>query len=562
MKASKNNTVKLAIIAVVVFSLIFGIVYVTQNWGKSKNAVDSESALKTLDKLYGKLDVATLELHKENVDLSGVNLSASLPDISTYPIAASQTTEDYIEIFSSPEKAGTSYESWLVDVADKFNKSGATVNGKPVSVAVRNISSGVGVDYISSGKYMPDVFAPSTEFWGDMLADKGIKVTLVEKRIAGNVAGIVISKKKNDELVKKYGSVNSKNIVEAVLNSELAMGYTNPFVSSTGLNFLLTTLYTLDANNPLGDDSVARFQKFQDNIPYVAYNTMQMKESAKAGTLDGFVLEYQTYVNSPDIKSSYVFTPFGVRHDQPIYEVGDLSDVKKEITAEFMEYCKTAESQKLASDKGFNGMDNYVYEFAKADGATVSQAQQIWKKEKHGTSDLTAVFVADISGSMDGAPLLKLKESLNSAAKFIIPETQVGFVTFSDNVNIALPIAKFDLNQRSYFTGAISDMRAGGGTAMFDAIIVATKMLTDAKAQNPNTKPMLFVLTDGETNRGNSLNSVEKMLRSLKIPIYTIGYNANISVLQNLSNINEAANINAETDDVIYKLESLFNAQM
>ena len=105
-------------------------------------------------------------------------------------------------------------------------------------------------------------------------------------------------------------------------------------------------------------------------------------------------------------------------------------------------------------------------------------------------------------------------------------------------------------------------MRAGGNTAMFDAIVAGTKMLTDAKEKNPNTKLMLFVLTDGETNRGNSLNNVESILRNLKIPIYTIGYNANISVLQNLSNINEAASINADTDDVTYKLESLFNAQM
>jgi len=557
-----NNIIKLGIIAVVVFGLIFGIVSLTQNWGKSKDTVSAESALKTLERLYSKLDVNMLIPRKDNVDLSSMNLSASLPDISLYPFVANPTTNNYIEIYSSPEKAGTSYESWLIDVADSFNKSGLTVNGEPVSVAIRNISSGLGVDYIVSGKYQPDVFAPSNELWGDMLINKGVRVDLVEKRIAGNVAGIVLAKKKHDELIRNYGSVNSKVVVEAVLNGELAMGYTNPFASSTGLNFLLTTLYTLNSNNPLGDDSIAELQKFQDNIPYVAYNTMQMKESAKSGSLDGFVLEYQTFVNSPDIKSAYVFTPFGVRHDQPVYAVGELSEIKKEITRKFIDYCKTPEMQKIASDKGFNGMDNYVYEFAKADGATISEAQQIWKKEKSGTRDLAAVFVADISGSMDGAPLLKLKESLNSAAKYIVPETHIGLVTFSDSVNIALPVAKFDLNQRSYFTGAVKDMQAGGGTAMYDAIIVATKMLTDAQAQNPNTKLMLFVLTDGETNRGHSLRDVESMLRNLKIPIYTIGYNANISVLQNLSNINEAASINAETDDVIYKLESLFNAQM
>ena len=105
-------------------------------------------------------------------------------------------------------------------------------------------------------------------------------------------------------------------------------------------------------------------------------------------------------------------------------------------------------------------------------------------------------------------------------------------------------------------------MRASGGTAMFSAITVAAKMLMDEQAKNPNTKLMMFVLTDGETNQGYSLVNVESTLKSLKIPIYTIGYNANIKVLDSVSKINEAASINAETEDVIYKLESLFNAQM
>ncbi|MDR1563540.1 MAG: VWA domain-containing protein [Oscillospiraceae bacterium] len=562
MRIFENKYVKLGAIAIVVFAVIFGVVSITQNWGKSKSVVDKESALKSLDKLYNKLDIQTLTPRKESVDLSGTDTSANLPDISGYPYVAEPATADYIEIYSSPEKAGTSYESWLIDVAESFNRSGITIDGKPVSVGVRNISSGLGVDYIVSGKYTPDVFAPSNELWGDMLTNKGIKVKLVEKSIAGNVAGIVLSQKKNDELIKKYGSVNSKVIVESVLSGELAMGYTNPFVSSTGLNFLLTALYTFDSDNPLSDTAVAELQRFQDNIPYVAYNTMQMKESAKSGSMDGFVMEYQTYANSPDIKSGYVFTPFGVRHDQPVYTVGNLSDIKNQITSKFVEFCKTADMQKLASEKGFNGLPSYSYEFAKPDGAIISQAQQIWKVKKNGTSDLTAVFIADISGSMDGDRIIALKESLNNASNYISAETSVGFVTFSDKVNIALPIGKFDLNQRAYFTGAIADMRAGGGTAMFDAIIVGTKMLVDAQAKNPNSKLILFVLTDGETNRGNTLNKVEDVIKALKIPIYTIGYHANLSVLQSVSAINEAASINAETDDVAYKLESLFNAQM
>ena len=97
---------------------------------------------------------------------------------------------------------------------------------------------------------------------------------------------------------------------------------------------------------------------------------------------------------------------------------------------------------------------------------------------------------------------------------------------------------------------------------MFDAVIVATKMLMDEKTKNPSAKLMLFVLTDGETNAGHSLNDIQGMLQTLKIPVYTIGYNADVKALQNLSSINEAASINADSDDVVYKLGSLFNAQM
>ena len=163
---------------------------------------------------------------------------------------------------------------------------------------------------------------------------------------------------------------------------------------------------------------------------------------------------------------------------------------------------------------------------------------------------------------MYGSPLLKLKASLKQAINFIGSDANIGFVTFSDTVNIAVPIAKFDSTQKSYFSNAVKNLSANGGTAMFDAIVVAEKMLMEEQQKNPNTKLMLFVLTDGETNRGYSFNNIEKVTRGIKVPIYTIGYNADIDILKKVSNINEAATMNAENDNIIYKLESLFNSQM
>ena len=70
---------------------------------------------------------------------------------------------------------------------------------------------------------------------------------------------------------------------------------------------------------------------------------------------------------------------------------------------------------------------------------------------------------------------------------------------------------------------------------MFDAIVVAEHMLVEQQKQNPNTRMMLFVLTDGESNRGYYLEDIKEITRGLRIPIYTIGYNADIDVSSTIS---------------------------
>lgn len=551
----------LVVIAIIVFVIIYGGISITKNLGKSQQNVTTESAINTLNRLYNEITVNKIDARKGQVNINTVSIEESLPDISKYPPQVEYSTESYIEIFSSIEKTGTGKDGWLIDTAKAFNDANIQVNGKTVSVRIRGIASGMGTDYIVSKKYLPDVYTPSNGLWGEILKSKGVKITLAENRLIGNVAGVVISKKKNDELIKKYGSINLKVITEAVSNNEIVMGYTNPFASSAGLNFLVSTLSSFDDKNLLSDKAVNGFEKFQTNIPFVAYTTVQMRDSAQSGVLDGFILEYNQYVNT-ELESDYVFTPFGVRHDGPVFEIGDLSAEKKEILKKFIEFAKSDKYQQIGTDYGFNGYNDYKPEIGNINGDIISQAQKLYKNKKNANNDVIAVFVADVSGSMEGAPLNNLKKSLLSGSQYISKDNSIGLVTFSSDVNINLPIAKFDINQRSLFTGAVEDMTVGGNTAMFDGIIVATKMLMDEKAKNPSAKLMLFVLSDGKTNSGHSLNDVEGVLRALKIPIYTIGYNADLKELQIVSSINEAASINADTDDVVYKLGSLFNAEM
>lgn len=559
----KGNIIEILIVmAIIIFGVIYGGITLTKNWGKSKETISKENATGKLKKICKDININEVEPRKAPIDLGIKDVKDTIPNIDKYPAKVENTTDSYIEIFSTGEKAGNGKDGWLIDVANNFNESKFEINGKIISVKVREIASGLGMDYIISEKYLPDAYSPSNELWGEMIKANGKTIELCDDRMVGNVAGILISKEKYDELIKKYGAINLKNITQAVANGEINMGYTNPFASATGLNFLVSTLATFDSSNPLSEKAIDGFNEFQNNIPLIAYTTLQLRNSAESGILDGFIMEYQTYINSPELKTDYIFTPFGYRHDSPLYSVGNLSNEKKEILNKFIEFYKQDKYQELAVKDGFNALEDYKCEIENLDGNTILQAQKLWKENKNGDKPIVAVFVADVSGSMEGEPLNELKKSLLNGSRYIGEENSIGLVTYSNDVNINLPIEKFDLNQRSLFTGAVQDMDASGGTATFDAIAVAVQMLLDEKEKNLDAKLMLFVLSDGETNIGHSLDDLREILESVKIPVHTIGYNANIEALENISRINEATSINADSDDVIYKLGSLFNAEM
>ena len=541
----------------VLFFGIFGVLLLTEDSNSAK------SAEKKLERMVSRIDAKEVDPVKGTVELSKTDLADELPDISKYPITLEGDGDINVEIASSPEKAGEDYDGWLLEVAEKFNKENITVNGKSVSVSIRSISSGTATDYIVSGKYVPDAFTPSNELWGAMIVAQGTKMELVEKKLAGNVAGILVSDKVKKKLQEKYGSVDLSTVVKGTVENEIGMGYTNPFSSSTGLNFLLETLYTYDKENILSDKAEEGFAEFQKHVPFVAYNTMQMRDAAESGSLDGMVLEYQTYVNDKSLRD-YAFIPFGVRHDSPMYAVGDLPQNKKEVLQQFVAYCKDSDSQNLAREYGFNEYEDYEAKLPEFDGDAIVEAQKLWKENKDGGNSITAVFVADISGSMNGVPINELKSSLINAGQYINEENSIGLVSFNSDVYINLPIGKFDLNHRAYFNGAVNDLSALGGTATYDGIAVGVDMLIKAKQADPDTKLVLFLLSDGKCNSGYDLDDVKKVLEVYQIPVYSIGYGdeMNMDELKAVSSINEAATIDADSDDVVYKLKNLFNAQM
>ena len=561
-----KNTVFLAVLGLLLAGGIVGGILISKNMGKSKQEISRDTAVTQMDKKLKKISVQNLTARKATVEIAGNNLAEELPDISKYPMTVTGRGDINIEIISSTEKATGGTDGWLIDVAEDFNSSHYTIDGKWATVSVRPIASGAAIDYIISNKYVPEAFSPSNVLWGEMIAAENVKIDKVCDRLAGNTAGILISKDTHKKLNDTYGKVDISTIVQATVKSEITMGYTNPYASSTGLNFLVAALEEFDSEDILSTKATETFRSFQQNVPFVAYTTLQMREAAKNGVLDAFLMEYQGYYNATELRD-YEFIPFGVRHDSPLYTIGDVSSEQKELAKAFADYCQGDEAQKSAKKYGFNYLDEYKEAKWDLSGKTLESAQKLWKTEKDAGNPVMAVFVADVSGSMGGAPLQNLQSSLINASQYINDSNYVGLVSYSTNVAVNLPIEKFDLNQRSYFTGAVEDLMPGGNTATYDAVLVALDMLTKAQAKaeaetGQRIKPLLFVLSDGQQNAGCTLKEITPIVGGLEIPVYTIGYNADLSELKTLSAINEAASINADNDDVIYNLKSLFNAQM
>ena len=122
-----------AILAVIVFAAIFGIMSLVDNAGKTTNQITAEQTVEELNRYVDKkVDVKKVEHPtKGTVDLEASSLQDELPEIGTYFYKVEGKGEVNIEIFSSPEKAGretmkesseTDYNTWLVKVVEDFNK--------------------------------------------------------------------------------------------------------------------------------------------------------------------------------------------------------------------------------------------------------------------------------------------------------------------------------------------------------------------------------------------------------------------------------------------------------
>jgi Ca-activated chloride channel family protein len=503
---------------------------------------------------------------RANIELTATNLLSLLPDIAEYPLTVDvrdNAQTEAVEIFTSSEKSGKGTDGLYNDLAKKFNQQRLKIsNGKTAQIAIRKMPSGLGAQFILADQHVPDAFSPSNKLWGKMIEAQGIELTELNPVTAPNTAGIVVKKSKLD-LITTGGQLDLQKLLTEVTSGDFAMGYTNPYQSSTGLNFLMMVLHSFaqgDEAEFLSPDVASAFEAFQLGVPFVAQNTLQMRDAAVgSGVLDALVMEHQTWVNVTGM-ADYEFVPFGVRHDSPLYALPQADEAEREVLALFNDFLEQNKGE--IANFGFGRNADYQSSYDIEDGSLVQQAQKLWKDKKSGGRPIAAVFVADVSGSMDGSRLKELKKALIESSDLIASTNAIGLVSYSGEVNVDLNVRPFNIQQKSLFIGAVENLVAGGATATNDAVVVAANELLNFANANPDHKLVIFVLSDGETNEGLDFTKVRETLKMSRIPIHTIAYELSSDHLKEMAGLVEAAYIESSVGSASYRIGNLLNSEM
>ena len=285
-----------------------------------------------------------------------------------------------------------------------------------------------------------------------------------------------------------------------------------------------------------------------------------MRDAAvESGVLDALVMEHQSWVNVKGM-GDYEFVPFGVRHDSPLYATTEADSSELAVLELFAEFL--AKNQRVVDDYGFGQQSDYQSSYTLQNGAMILNAQKIWKEKKSGGRPIAAMFVADVSGSMDGSRIKNLKKALIESSDLISSGNSIGLVSYNNRVNVDLSIRPFNIQQKSLFIGAVEQLQTGGGTATNDAVLVAANELSGFARENPDHKLVIFVLSDGETNKGLAYEDVSTMMEWIGIPIHSIAYELSSEHLKAMASLAEGAYIESSAESASYRIGNLLNSEM
>mgnify|MGYP001795322800 CR=1 FL=1 len=547
----------------------------------SLSSVDSlESAQSALvDRILPKVDVAQTLVSPSVASRYTVDtIQEPLPNIDSFPVYGANPnalgpSDLYVEIYSSSEKvnADRQNERWLVDVANAFNQGDRTTpSGQRIQVGVRKIDSGSAVQLLGSGTVQPAGYSPSNNLWLELAKSDGVGIQPGADQLVTNTAGWVVPDEVYQQL-SANGPVTFESLLGAIASKQITVAYPNPYTSSTALNFLHSLYWRAAGHHQDGKAlTVAAlqtpqvksvFEQFQSQVLLTTTTTLDLQEIflRDQTKLQAFPLEYQNFLTLQQVPGFELthFIPFGLPHTNPLVGFDWNSADTAAALDQFAQFAQSGDMQAIAKQQGFVVSDDLTLaQQPQPSGEVLKAVQSNWKINKDNGQTVYLEMVIDTSGSMEGEPLKAVQDGLRVASQYINSSNQVGLVSFGERPTELLPLAPFDEFQHKKWLATVDQLRADGGTAMYDGVMVALANLMEKRAADPDGRFYLLLLSDGAVNRGHEFKDISKIMEFSEVRFYPIAYgNVDMGELEAIANLRESTVKmgNPETVQTLFK---------
>jgi len=195
--------------------------------------------------------------------------------------------------------------------------------------------------------------------------------------------------------------------------------------------------------------------------------------------------------------------------------------------------------------------------------AVIEVVRESWQYAKRKAN---VYLIADVSGSMQGEKLEGAREALLTFLSLIKGDQErVGLVVFSSDVAEAVPLSELSTSRATLQT-EISGLRAGGDTALLDAISLAYDRLQ--QRQDTERINAIVVMTDGKEN--NSRIRLRELTSKLQrgsqsnapVVVFCVAYgdDADLDTLEQVSDASGGQTRLGSTQTIreLYKLLSTY----
>jgi Ca-activated chloride channel family protein len=499
----------------------------------------------------------------------GVNGADRLPAVDAFPLYGADALPQNpatgvlrIEIVSSVEKADGRHPEnrWLVDVAERFNQRRERIGGgPPIEVVVRAIPSGLGAQMLVAGKMRPAGYSPAAQSWLELLRHQGLNPTVITDKLVANSSVIAVRQSAWQRLNQGQPSaIRFGGVVDQALAGNLKLGYSNPYISSAGLDFLQTLLWVSAGHGqdqkPLTAVELSLpqitkgFDLLQQRIVSTTPTYTQTVQIWKGqpSRFDAVVMAHQSFTQLKKEAGfqDLVAVPFGTPQNSPLAAFAWTTAQQRQALARFAQFASSEPMQALARQRGY-GEPEGITAAAKppqADGALLSQAQALWKQRKDGGRTVYLQLVIDTSGSMNkDQRLSQLKKAITLAATAINDGNQVGLISFSDHPVRQMPLQPINAQGRRQLVASVNSLRADGPTALYDGLAVGLADLLRARQKDPNGRFHLLLLTDGQRTDGLDFETMRDVIDKSGIVITPIAYGeVNQGELKSIADLRES----------------------